>query len=61
MGLAVTVDQPPLAVGVRFPLCPPIFASLLERKLRSRSEHLVRLSARTPAMYRWLGTADSFC
>jgi len=21
---AVTVDQPPLAVGVRFPLCPPI-------------------------------------
>ena len=22
---AVTVDQPPLAVGVRFPLCPPIF------------------------------------
>ena len=20
---AVTVDQPPLAVGVRFPLCPP--------------------------------------
>ena len=22
---AVTIDQPPLAVGVRFPLCPPIF------------------------------------
>src|SRR3989442_2721981 len=25
VGLTVTVDQPPLAVGVRFPLCPPIF------------------------------------
>src|SRR5713226_3974377 len=23
VGLALTVDQPPLAVGVRFPLCPP--------------------------------------
>src|SRR5438105_9035361 len=26
VGLALTVDQPPLAVGVRFPLCPPIFS-----------------------------------
>jgi hypothetical protein len=27
LGQAVTVDQPPLAVGVRFPLCPPVFSS----------------------------------
>ncbi len=28
MDSIVTVDQPPLAVGVRFPLCPPIFFAM---------------------------------
>src|SRR5438046_2077180 len=32
----LTVDQPPLAVGVRFPLCPQILASLLSRKAPRR-------------------------
>src|SRR5438128_12090415 len=52
-GLVVTVDQPPLAVGVR-PLCPLILASLLEREVHRGERRLYGFLQKVPPR-----TADS--
>jgi len=40
----LSVDQPPLAVGVRFPLCPPNFACPLAREAPRRSRGFIGFS-----------------
>src|SRR5436190_5399081 len=44
----LTVDQPPLAVGVRFPLCPPSFSSMTTGPFGAPSPVLFTETKRRP-------------